>query len=97
MSNATKHECPACKGKGKYICETTTISVEGRTTSKDEMTCLWCRGRKTMDDEELAFYKACQNVWCKCGNPSGDVEYYEYENGSHGYNCADCGKLIQTG
>ena len=94
-----KHECPACKGKGTQTIKTTHVNFDGHggvKKSETEMTCFWCKGEKTLTDEQLAFWKSCQEVWCKCGNPSGNKNYYE-EDGSHGWDCADCGKLLQTG
>lgn len=38
--------------------------------------------------------------WCTCGNPSGEVEFYdseeEGEEGPEYYVCADCGGLVQV-
>lgn len=40
--------------------------------------------------------------WCQCGNPSGDVTFYEDDSRSkvctkHHYRCNDCGKVVQVG
>jgi RecJ-like exonuclease len=97
---ATKRKCPACKGTGKQHCKSTFHNFDGKGNTKRteyEIECLWCHGKGEMNDEEQKTYQACQDVWCTCGNPSGEVVPYRYPDGCHGYDCADCGKLLQTG
>jgi DnaJ-class molecular chaperone len=89
--------CPTCKGKGKLTIPVTTHGEEGTRTTSFEMTCYTCNGTGTATPEQLAALEAMNAVWCRCGNPSGEPVYYEHADGSHGYNCADCGKLLQVG
>ena len=89
--------CPTCKGSGKQELTVTEIGVEGRKVSKCEITCVDCKGKGEITKAQYEELEAQKNAWCSCGNPSGDVEYYELEGGYHGYDCKDCGKLLQTG
>lgn len=36
-----------------------------------------------------------EDIWCQCEDPTPVP--YAYGDGSHGFECADCGKLLQTG
>jgi len=96
----TTHKCPACKGSGKQVIKSVHVNFDGkggRKTDKTEINCVFCNGEGSVDDGQLAMIKAMNEAWCTCGNPSGKVVPYNYPNGSHGYDCADCGKLLQTG
>jgi len=85
--------CPSCKGTGKMK----IIVYEGGKKNECKIGCIDCN--KTGEVDEAAWKarkKAEKEFWCSCGNPSGDAHYYEH-GGSHGWNCADCGKVIQVG
>jgi hypothetical protein len=86
-------QCPTCKGTGKI----TIRSVEYRSDGIVSISCIWCDGKGKQTPAEKQKQEDFNNAWCKCGNPSGEVNYYHHMNGAHGYTCADCGKIIQTG
>jgi hypothetical protein len=75
----------------------TTYSGGGVEKRVVEIKCLTCDGTGNATPEQLAKLQAMNDAWCKCGNPSGEPVPYRYADGSHGYNCADCGGLLQTG
>jgi len=87
-------QCPECKGKGKTK---GTISQAGQPDKVVAFTCFTCKGTGDATPEQAAQHHRILNAWCKCGNPSGNMVPYSGPGGSHGYNCADCGKLLQTG
>ena len=91
------HECPSCKGRGKQSIKVVKSAKEGVVESVVQISCATCRGACELTQEQLNTHKRLQEAWCRCGNPSGDVEYYEFDNGAHGYDCVDCGKILQTG
>jgi len=87
--------CPWCNGSGEMKIKST---FEGKTTAST-MTCCHCEGRGEWEKHELEAYQAqLKAFWCDCENPHEDhVEYYEEEDGRHGWKCTDCGKVRQTG
>jgi len=93
--------CPTCKGSGKQTIKVTTHDQDGVTESESTITCIKCKGSGEVDKaKHEAEVKAAQEFWCSCGNPSEDMEYYEFiEDGHryHGWNCGDCGKVVQVG
>jgi hypothetical protein len=56
-----------------------------------------------LDSPELhAAWEALQEVvneidWCGCEPDEEIPEYYEYDDGAHGWECGRCGGLLQTG
>lgn len=89
--------CPTCKGKGMQTTQVITHTAAGFTEHSFEHKCMTCEGTGNATPEQLAKLQAMNDAWCKCGNPSGESVPYSYPDGSHGYNCADCGGLLQTG
>jgi len=87
-------ECLVCKGTGK---STVTVFETNKPEAHFETDCYWCEGTGNMSVKQAKSYLDYKNIWCKCGNPSGNAVYFQKENGYHGWNCADCGKLLQEG
>ena len=81
---------------GKMTIKVHDFSTEECEEKSVEIDCIWCNGTGEMTPEQAAEKQAFEDSWCKCGNPSGQVNYYQ-EGHSHGYTCADCGKIVQTG
>ena len=96
-------KCPIenCKD-GKRIQKLTTI--DGRTGKKTistyEIECSCCHGMGVVSKTRIKEYREqveySKSLWCSC-KEQGDPIYYEYKDGSHGYDCSKCGKLLQTG
>jgi len=88
----------------KCECNQGKITVQGRVFEADgwsdeppmELTCPWCDGTGEMTPAQVEEKQAYIDAWCKCGNPSGQANYYQHGH-AHGYTCADCGKIVQTG
>lgn len=95
-------ECTACEGTGK---QTTTITTIERgkppKVERSEDVCFWCKGTKRLTRERMLLMVEAHAMWCECGNPSGEVQFYD--NGQHPklwkhhYRCAGCGKVTQIG
>lgn len=63
-----------------------------------ELKCVWCDGAGQIGDQKLHAIQAEQDMWCSCGNPSGDVHFHDDEPGSkHHWTCGDCGGVLQVG
>jgi len=88
-------KCKVCKGSGKVTLTVTEFGKPGET--KSEIDCVHCKGTGQMTAKQAADHKAMEDFWCKCGNPSEETEYYEYADGTHGWTCKDCGKVVQVG
>ena len=97
--------CPKCKGKGHTIIPVSKTIDGKRTDSSFEMDCDVCNGTGKVDltefiqwKQEVANEKA---LWCHCGNPSGEVLFYNDNEccpgDKHHWDCKDCGKLLQVG
>lgn len=87
------NKCPKCKSTGKLPIE---VHEAGKPSQITELECVYCDGKGKMTDAELKRHNELEAMWCSCGNPSGDAYPYDYGN-CHGWNCADCHKVIQTG
>lgn len=92
-------KCPTCKGTGEV--ETTVTTFGSDKVEKYSLTCHICHGKKEISKQEWKQIQAEAALWCDCGNPSGDVDFYndgEHPNCSkHCYTCKDCGKIVQVG
>jgi uncharacterized protein YbaR (Trm112 family) len=91
--------CPDCKGKGTLAY---TIQESGKPERAMEMKCLTCKGAKTVNSVAAEAFermqRAMREMWCRCGNPSGEVSYHPDAPGSkHHWTCDDCGKVTQIG
>jgi len=85
-----------CKN-GKITVQVRVLTDKGFTKEPPvKLTCPWCNGTGELTYKQEFARDAYFNEWCKCGNPSEQVNYYNDERG-HGYTCADCGKIVQTG
>ena len=91
-------ECPLCKGKREVIFE---VTEPGGKVNNVPLKCVVCDGEGKVTPGRALSYKRQQESWCKCGNPSGDVEYVPDNVSSvcskHHYVCRDCGKIVQIG
>ena len=91
--------CPSCKGSGKQTIRAKTYLGPGKWKNEPpvEIECLNCHGTGEVNaKEQRAREKAWKEFWCDCGNPSGETSYYRHGS-AHGYTCADCGRVLQTG
>lgn len=89
--------CPRCNSK-----KTITITVhQNGGTSTETLPCITCEGHGDVTDGQYANYKAEQEVWCRCGNPSGETQFYDDgehpEIAKHHWRCGDCSKVVQIG
>lgn len=88
-------ECAVCKGSGKITYVVATGKGDGEMF---EMGCVWCDRTGQMTESQCRSYVAAQEMWCRCGNPSGNSTYHPDEPGSkHHWTCDDCGKVTQIG
>lgn len=89
--------CPTCEGSKKIQL---TIRMNGSETQSSQ-TCHVCDGSGEVSDALHREIIAENELWCECGNPSGDVEFYNdgehSEVHKHHYRCRDCGKVTQLG
>lgn len=80
---------------GKVRC---TIHEMNQPPKEMLLTCPTCNGRGTIS---AALKKAHEEFWCRCGNPSGQFEFFDDGEGAactkHHYTCRDCGKVLQVG
>ena len=45
-----------------------------------------------------SFTEACSQVeWCACHEDKQQPAYWQDDDGSHGWDCAACGNLLQVG
>ena len=97
-------ECPTCKGKGKLkvvvrVREVTPVGVTHIPPL--EISCVVCEGVGKVTAAKLEAMKAEADLWCSCGNPSGNSKYHDdgdHPNCSkHCWTCEDCGKILQVG
>ena len=93
-------QCTICEGSGK---QTVTISTFGEPENDTsfESNCIGCDGEGEVTEEQAALIEFEKNMWCKCGNPSEDVDFYDDgehpEITKHHYRCKDCKKVVQIG
>lgn len=93
-----KIRCTPCGGSGKILIEAKLYTSRGMEPQPPvEISCIWCNGTGKLTDEQQREIADYQAGWCTCGNPSKQVNSWRLTDGSHGYDCADCGKLLQTG
>jgi hypothetical protein len=93
--------CPTCKGSGKQTITVTYIGSD-EASSTSEINCVDCEGVGKVDQETIEAIEYEKNMWCKCGNPSGDATYHpDGERGAivhkHHWTCNDCNKVYQLG
>lgn len=92
-------KCQKCDGTGKLNIIAHTFDAKTKSFIPEpavQINCVVCHGTGQLSKQEAQEYQDYINSWCKCGNPSGEVSFYR--NGrSHGYKCADCGKIVQEG
>lgn len=95
-------KCPTCAGTGKQKIETTTISP-GKPVEKTsiEITCIICKGAKTITEKAKRALEREAELWCKCTTPSDDVVFHDDGTCSqcrkHHYHCGTCKKICQVG
>ena len=87
--------CPVCHGKGK---QTATVTGKSRTY---DVECIWCRGKGTMTEEGVRWYRVEQAIWCKCDLEREAVYYDNKEHtgcyDKHHWHCKACGLVQQIG
>lgn len=91
--------CPICKDKGQISIKMKTFGLE--KAEEHVICCVTCNGNKEISIEEENKLKRFNALWCKCGNPSGNIKYYKDgehpECAKHCWVCCDCGRLTQIG
>lgn len=91
-------QCPQCKGKGTITITSVEVTSTGSKYLPDmDLDCPTCGGEKWVSQETFEEFQDMLNIWCTCGNPSGETRFWRTPNGSHGYDCCDCGKVVQLG
>ena len=91
--------CRCCKGS-KIQHLTVMIGAPGKPdgTSTMDVPCVWCGGTGEMTPRQLAIYVGGLEIWCRCGNHSGQVTFHDdTPNSKHHWTCDDCGKVMQIG
>lgn len=90
--------CPHCKGTGEIAY---SVVRSGEPTLHSKMDCITCNGKKTVSAATAKAFEDAKEIWCKCGNPSGESSYHGDHSGGviskHHYTCNDCGKITQIG
>jgi len=94
--------CTACQGGGV---QHLTVREDGKPERVTDIPCVWCHGSGEVTQEVLEELKTYKTMWCQCGNPSGDFNFYDdgqhsgcpYRIHKHHYHCADCLKITQIG
>jgi hypothetical protein len=95
-------KCPTCSGTGKQTIAVCTDTAAGRVNTSFDMECPICKGGRVItmvQMREIVKSKiAAAKFWCRCGNPSGNVDFHDDAPGSkRHWTCADCGKVTQVG
>lgn len=90
--------CQPCKGTGQ---QNVTVSKSGEPDSHIKLTCIWCKGTGRATPEQQRTLAAYDAMWCRCGNPSGESNYFSDGQHpamhKHHYRCADCNSVTQVG
>lgn len=102
MEAKTMHECPTCEGKGKMTITAKTLTDDGwKDENPVDIDCVICDGGGTVTRAKLESIEHEKRIWCECGNPSEDVNFWDDGEGywvtKHHYTCKDCGKVVQIG
>lgn len=91
--------CPQCEGAGNVDMEVFVFGQEGGTLHS--IKCITCEGDKFIDSETLDAYTRENEMWCDCGNHSGESGYFsdgEHPDiHKHHFRCCDCEKITQIG
>jgi len=93
-------KCPTCEGTGK---QSITVKMWGEKNPENPMqiTCVVCKGTGVVGAAEIRQLKAEREMWCTCGNKSGEVDFYDDGQHprihKHHYRCRECGKVTQIG
>lgn len=79
-----------------------TVSEAGKPGSTSHsMPCITCDGAGAVTPRAAERHHAEVAMWCSCGNPSCQSDYYpdgaHPEIYKHHYRCSDCGKVTQVG
>lgn len=73
------------------------IHAHGETTPM-EIDCVYCDASGSMTPAQKALFDAMEQMWCRCGNPSGNTTFHEDSmNSKHHWSCDDCGAVVQIG
>jgi hypothetical protein len=96
---ANLHTCLKCKGTKTLDIKITTYGKPGMEVKT--IKCVYCDGTGKMTDKQIAQFKAEQEMWCRCSNPSGERIFYDDgehpQCSKHCWACADCNKIVQVG
>lgn len=97
--------CPTCNATGNLTVHATTIDSNGSHPHEPvELTCVSCKGKKTVPEAYGQALKEMNESWCECSRADQDrygVEFYD--NGEHPdlhkhhYRCVSCKKIVQIG
>ena len=91
--------CPKCNGSGKM--EIISSTYGKKEIEKFNLPCVYCHSKGEITKEQFDKIKAEDELWCDCGNPSGDTSFWDdgqhHNCSKHCYTCKDCNKIIQVG
>lgn len=96
-------KCSVCKGAGKQTITARTLVKGGSWKKEPPVTipCLGCKGTGEMTQEQADALRTYEEMWCRCGNPSGESSFYDDGEhpglAKHHYRCVDCGRVTQIG
>lgn len=99
-------KCGVCEGSKKQTLRGEEITTEGRKKIETAIDCVWCHGSGEMTEIQLEGLQQYKDLWCKCGNPSGEGgqrgSYFVGDGDhpklyKHHWRCADCDKVLQIG
>lgn len=91
-------KCAKCNGTGKGKCASVHYENGVRKEQSFEITCFSCTGTGEVTAARVAQLKRMDEMWCRCGNPSGETTYHpDSPRAKHHWTCNECGKITQVG
>ena len=95
-----KNVCPQCSGSGKIQYTVHEGIGPNATKTEHEMTCILCKGFKTVSDAVMKVFKYESTMWCECDKETIVTFYDDGEHpelSKHHYRCKVCDKVTQIG
>jgi len=91
----TDQICPVCNGTGTQVL---TVTECHKPERKTVIKCHLCDGKMYVTKERITAWNNYVNSWCNCEQPDFEnASYFHEKSGHHGWNCGNCGKMLQEG